>query len=97
MAVGLSAPQTLLPVPGVRLAAVEAGIRYRDRDDLALIELAPGARAAVALTNNVFAAAPVRLCREHRGRTGRARAWLINSGNANAGTGEAGVRAARDS
>ncbi|WP_347203721.1 bifunctional glutamate N-acetyltransferase/amino-acid acetyltransferase ArgJ [Abyssibacter sp.] len=97
MAVGLSSPERLAPVKGVRLAAVEAGIRYRDRTDLALIELAPGARAAVALTNNVFAAAPVRLCREHRGRTGRARAWLINSGNANAGTGESGVVAARAS
>lgn len=97
VAVGLSAPDRLVPVPGVRLSAIEAGVRYRNRTDLALIELAPGARAAVALTNNMFAAAPVQLCREHRSRSDQTRAWLINSGNANAGTGELGMAAARSS
>lgn len=97
MAVGLTAPDSLLPVGGVRLAAGAAGIRYRGRDDLLLIELAPGSRSAVALTNNAFAAAPVRICREHRGRVAQSRAWIINSGNANAGTGSPGVLAARRS
>lgn len=97
MAVGLIAPEALSAVPGVRLGSVAAGIRYQGRHDLAMIELVPGARTAVALTNNAFAAAPVKICREHRGRTAQSRAWVINSGNANAGTGAPGVQAAQRS
>ena len=95
MAVGLTAPEYLAPVAGVRLAATAAGIRARDRDDLALLELAPGTQAAAVFTRNAFAAAPVTLAREFL-RTAPPRYLLINSGNANAGTGAAGERAARD-
>jgi glutamate N-acetyltransferase/amino-acid N-acetyltransferase len=82
-------------VPGVRLAATAAGIRYRGRDDLVLVELAPGSTAAAVFTRNAFCAAPVIVAREHV-RATAPRYLLINSGNANAGTGEGGLRAARE-
>jgi glutamate N-acetyltransferase / amino-acid N-acetyltransferase len=81
-------------VPGVRLAAAAAGIRYRDRDDVVLIELAAGGTCAAVFTRNAFCAAPVTVAREHLAG-GAVRYLLINSGNANAGTGEAGLVAAR--
>jgi glutamate N-acetyltransferase/amino-acid N-acetyltransferase len=94
MAVGYTQLPALLPVDGIRLAAVPAGIRYRGRNDLVLIELAADSRCAAVFTRNAFCAAPVQVARDHlAGRSPRY--LLINSGNANAGTGEAGVRAAR--
>jgi glutamate N-acetyltransferase/amino-acid N-acetyltransferase len=78
------------PVPGVRLAAAAAGIRYRDRDDLCLMELPPGAQCAALFTRNAFCAAPVVLARGHLGAA-PPRYLLINSGNANAGTGDRGL------
>lgn len=95
MAVGLHAPAPAQPVPGVRLGVAAAGVRYRDRADLAVICLPDGARTALALTTNAFAAAPVQLCREFRRDDTATRALLINSGNANAGTGAPGLDAAR--
>jgi glutamate N-acetyltransferase/amino-acid N-acetyltransferase len=96
MAVGLEAPGRLSPVGGVRLASVAAGIRYPDRDDLVLIELASGSVASAVFTRNAFCAAPVMLARQHLSR-GAPRYLLINSGNANAGNGEAGMDDARAS
>jgi len=78
------------PVPGVRLATAAAGIRYRDRDDLALIALPGGAQCAAVFTRNAFCAAPVVLARQHLSAASP-RYLLINSGNANAGTGERGL------
>lgn len=89
MPVGLSAPESLVAVPGFRLATVKAGIRYKDRPDLVLIEMAEGGTAAGVLTKNAFCAAPVQLCRVHLTEA-QPRFLLINSGNANAGTGEQG-------
>ena len=90
-----SHPAALLAVPGVRLAAVAAGIRYADRLDLVAIEMAAGSRAAAVFTRNAFCAAPVQIAREHlRACSGSPRLLLINTGNANAGTGEGGVQAA---
>jgi glutamate N-acetyltransferase/amino-acid N-acetyltransferase len=81
-------------ISGVRVAAVAAGIRYRDRDDLALIELAEGTTSAATFTRNAFCAAPVQIAREHLAAT--APRWLlINAGNANAGTGARGLNDAR--
>ncbi|MEA3640190.1 MAG: bifunctional glutamate N-acetyltransferase/amino-acid acetyltransferase ArgJ [Lamprobacter sp.] len=81
-------------VTGVRLAAVPAAIRYRDRDDLVLIELAEGTACAATFTRNAFCAAPVTVAREHL--TAEAPRWLlINAGNANAGTGARGLEDAR--
>lgn len=93
MAVHLSEPDHLLPVPGVRLCAVAAGIRYKDRDDLVLMELAPGSACAAVFTRNAFCAAPVHVARDHLAREAP-RYLLINAGNANAGTGQPGMRAA---
>lgn len=85
------AASELFPVPGVRLGVAEAGIRKANRRDLTLIELAPGARAAGVFTQNRFCAAPVQLCRAHLAETSP-RALVINTGIANAGTGEAGLQ-----
>lgn len=94
MAVNLQAPNELLAVKGVRLAAVHAGIRYKDRNDLVLMELAEGSQVAAAFTLNAFCAAPVTVAREHL-KLATPRYLLINAGNANAGTGYPGLVAAR--
>lgn len=78
-------------VPGIRLAAIESGIRYQERLDLVLIELEEGARTAGVFTLNAFCAAPVTVARRHL-RDASPRYLLINTGNANAGTGDAGIR-----
>ena len=85
-----------LPVPGVRLAIAAAGIRYKERDDVVLIEMIEGGSAAGVFTRNQFCAAPVVVAREHLQKD-PTRYLLINSGNANAGTGDEGMRAARES
>ncbi|WP_456376949.1 bifunctional glutamate N-acetyltransferase/amino-acid acetyltransferase ArgJ [Thiolapillus sp.] len=82
----------ILPVAGVRLAAAAGGIRYQNRDDLALLELTEGSVAAAVFTRNAFCAAPVTVARQHLEKAAP-RYLLINSGNANAGTGEAGMAA----
>ena len=96
MPVNLTAPDpaSLLPVAGVRLGIASAGIKKPGRRDLTLIELTPGSRVAGVFTQNRFCAAPVTLCRQHL-VSGNIRALLINTGNANAGTGEEGLRRAR--
>ncbi len=78
-----------LPIPGIRLGVAAAGIKYRERNDLVLIELPEGAGCAGVFTRNAFCAAPVELARNHLAR-GASRYLLINSGNANAGTGAQG-------
>ena len=88
------AADQLLPVAGVRLGITCANIRKSNRRDLTLIELAPGSRVAGVFTRNRYCAAPVQLCRQHLAG-GAIRALLINTGIANAGTGEAGLAAAR--
>ena len=92
MAVNLATPNPaeLLPVQGVRLGVAEAGIRKANRRDLTVIELAPGSRAAGVFTRNRFCAAPVQVCKAHL-PGGAVRALVINTGVANAGTGESGV------
>ncbi|MDR2240244.1 MAG: bifunctional glutamate N-acetyltransferase/amino-acid acetyltransferase ArgJ [Zoogloeaceae bacterium] len=88
------APETLLPVAGVALGIARAGIRKADRKDLLLIRLDPGAAVAGVFTQNRFCAAPVIACREHLA-AGAIRALVVNTGIANAGTGEPGLAAAR--
>lgn len=97
MAVNLAAPSpdSLLPVQGIRLATVSAGIKKPGRKDVVLIEMAEGSHTAAVYTKNAFCAAPVLLARDNQKHTA-SRYLLINSGNANAGTGEAGMQAARD-
>ena len=84
-----------MPVAGVRLAAAAAGIRYQGRYDLVLIEMEEGGSAAAVFTRNQFCAAPVVVAREHLAKD-PVRYLLINSGIANAGTGDEGMRAARE-
>jgi glutamate N-acetyltransferase / amino-acid N-acetyltransferase len=78
------------PVPGVRLGTAAAGIRYPDRQDLLLIELPAGTTCAAVFTRNAFCAAPVVVARRHVA-TAAPRYLLVNSGNANAGTGHRGL------
>jgi glutamate N-acetyltransferase/amino-acid N-acetyltransferase len=86
----------LPPLAGVRLAAGSAGIRYQGRDDLVLVELAPGTTAAGVFTRNKCPGAPVDWCRAALAG-GKARALLANAGNANVFTGQAGRDATRAS
>jgi glutamate N-acetyltransferase/amino-acid N-acetyltransferase len=95
MAVGLKPAEGLLPVVGVRLASCAAGIRYQGRDDLVLMALDEGCEVAAVFTQNRFCAAPITLAKRHLKKM-PPRFLLINSGNANAGTGEAGLMAAID-
>lgn len=96
MAVGSGALPELFPVPGVRLGTVSAGIKKPGRKDLVLLELAEGASSAAVFTRNAFCAAPVTVAREHlQASSQRPRYLLINTGNANAGTGQPGLDAAR--
>ena len=92
MAVNLTPAANLIPVPGIRLATISAGIYARKRPDLALIEFAEDAAVSAVFTKNGFAAAPVMVARRHINSEGH-RFCLINAGNANAGTGTKGVDA----
>ena len=96
MAVKLSPPrrEDLAPVAGVELGWAEAGIRKLGRKDLLVIRLPTSATVAGVFTQNRFVAAPVQVCRAHLA-DGPIRALVVNTGNANAGTGAAGVAAAR--
>jgi glutamate N-acetyltransferase/amino-acid N-acetyltransferase len=86
----------LFPVAGVRLGTAEAEIRKKNRRDLTLVALDPGCTVAGVFTQNRFCAAPVQLCRDHLANGKGIRALVINTGIANAGTGEPGMLAARE-
>ncbi len=90
------AEQGVYPIKGVRLSVGAAGIRYQGRDDLLVMELAPGSRCAAVFTRNAFCAAPVRVAQTHLGQV-MPRYLLINAGNANAGTGRRGIDDAESS
>lgn len=96
MAVNLKEPdpKMIFPVAGVELGTTEANIRKAGRKDLALLRFAPGSVVAGVFTRNRFAAAPVQVCRAHLARTNAVRACVINTGIANAGTGQSGIEAA---
>ena len=83
----------LPPIGGVALGSAEAGIRYKDRTDLVLVELAPGTTVAGVFTQNKCPGAPIDWCRKALAG-GTARALVVNAGNANVFTGKAGARAA---
>ena len=96
MAVGnVAIPKTIYPIDGIKLSATAAGVRYKDRDDLVVIEIADSANTAVVTTKNTFCAAPVRVLREHFAKASP-RYLITNTGNANAGTGADGKRRAVD-
>jgi glutamate N-acetyltransferase/amino-acid N-acetyltransferase len=81
----------LFPVPGIELGFAEAGVRKANRKDLLVMRLASGANVAGVFTQNRFCAAPVQLCQKHLATGKTMRALLVNTGNANAGTGEQGL------
>ena len=94
MAVGnVAVPETIYAIDGIRLSTVAAGVRYPDRDDLVVIEIAESAATAVVTTKNAFCAAPVRVLRAHFAEAAP-RYLVINTGNANAGTGADGIQRA---
>jgi len=97
MAVGLQAPANLFPVNGIRLAATHSGIKKdAAAKDLTLIEIAAESSIAAVFTQSHFRAAPVLLCQQHLRSKPASRYLLINSGNANAATGQAGMRDANE-
>ena len=93
MAVGLNATRNVHAIQGVRLASAAAGIRYQGRDDLVLLEIDEQSNVAAIFTQNKFRAPPVDLAIDHLSKNSP-RYLLINAGNANAGTGQAGIEAA---
>jgi len=97
MPVNLSAPNPadLHPVAGIELGITMAGVRKANRRDLLVVKIAPGASVAGVFTSNRFCAAPVQVCREHLASGQEIRAIVVNTGNANAGTGEDGLARAR--
>ena len=97
MPVNLPLPDvsTLYPIAGVRIGVVEAGIRKANRKDLTVVLMDEGASVSGVFTSNRFCAAPVQLCREHLATGQVMRAMVINTGNANAGTGADGLNRAR--
>ncbi len=90
-------PTDLAPVPGLRIGTAMAGVRKANRRDLVVFALDQGSAVAGVFTRNRFCAAPVQLCRERLQGGGAVRALLINTGNANAGTGADGLARARRS
>ncbi|MFA6970956.1 MAG: bifunctional glutamate N-acetyltransferase/amino-acid acetyltransferase ArgJ [Gallionella sp.] len=98
MPVNLNPPVAaqLLPIAGVSLGIAEANIKRENRKDLLVIQLCDGARVAGVFTKNRFCAAPVIVAKEHLDKADGIRALVVNTGNANAGTGEQGLQDARN-
>ena len=94
MAVNISKLPTMHPVNGFKLGATKAEIRYPDRRDLVLMEIAEGAAVAATFTKNAFCAAPVTVAQKNLARV-EPRYLLVNTGTANAGTGEQGLDSAK--
>jgi glutamate N-acetyltransferase / amino-acid N-acetyltransferase len=88
-------PARLFPVAGLRIGTAMAGVRKANRRDLVVFELAEGSAVAGVFTKNRFCAAPVQVCREHLAGGAGIRAMVVNTGNANAGTGADGLARAR--
>ncbi|BEV72842.1 bifunctional glutamate N-acetyltransferase/amino-acid acetyltransferase ArgJ [Paludibacterium sp. THUN1379] len=97
MAVNLKSldDNTLLPIAGLDLRVAEAGVKYPDRRDVLVMQIDKGNTVAGVFTQNRFCAAPVQLCKQHLDAGVQIRALVINTGNANAGTGEDGRQRAR--
>ena len=98
MAINLIIPaqDAIHPIPGIRIGTAEAGIRKAGRRDLTVLLLDEGTSVAGVFTRNRFRAAPVQVCEAHLAAGAGIRALVINTGNANAGTGESGLQAAHD-
>ena len=90
MAVGLEVLKNYHPVNGIRIGIAQAGIKYPNRNDLVIFELAEGSRVSGVFTLNAFCAAPVQVAKKHLSEA-ETRYLVINTGNANAGTGPQGM------
>ncbi len=88
-------PSQLFPVAGVRVGVTEAGVRKANRKDVTVFLLDEGASVGGVFTSNRFCAAPVQICRDRLAAGAPIRALVVNTGNANAGTGEDGLLRAR--
>ncbi len=99
MPVKLTTPvaSSLLPVNGITLGFAEANVRTANRKDVLVVQLVEGAHVSGVFTQNKFRAAPVIVCKQHLAATNDIRALLVNTGNANAGTGEPGLHHAKQS
>lgn len=99
MAVNLYIPPAsdIFPVPGIEIGIAQAGIRKANHNDLTVFRLAPGTQVAGVFTTNRFRAAPVQVCESHLAAGHDIRALVINTGNANAGSGSSGLQAAQRS
>jgi len=97
MPVNLPAPDpaTLFPIAGVRIGVVEAGVRKQGRKDVTVFLLDPGSSVGGVFTTNRFCAAPVQICQHNLAQGAAVRAMVINTGNANAGTGADGLARAQ--
>lgn len=97
MSVNLSLPvaMQLRPIAGVRLGTTAAGIHKSGRNDTLVITLSSNSQVAAVFTQNRFCAAPVTVCRQHLSHANEVRALVINTGNANAGTGATGIKDAQ--
>jgi glutamate N-acetyltransferase/amino-acid N-acetyltransferase len=89
MAVNFTVFEDFSVVKGVRIGVAQSAVRYKNRDDMVIFELAEGTEVAGVFTTNAFCAAPVHICRAHLD-VAKPRYLLINTGNANAGTGPSG-------
>jgi glutamate N-acetyltransferase / amino-acid N-acetyltransferase len=98
MPVNLTAPDpaALSPVPGIQLGIASAGIKKAGRKDVLVIQIAEGAETVGVFTQNRFCAAPVTVCKDHLHNELGIRALVVNTGNANAGTGADGLRRAQE-
>jgi glutamate N-acetyltransferase/amino-acid N-acetyltransferase len=90
-------PATLYPIAGVRVGVTQAGVRKQGRKDVSVFLLDAGASVAGVFTTNRFCAAPVQVCQQHLAAGKGVRAFLVNTGNANAGTGADGLARAHSS
>ncbi len=95
MPVNLTSPVAALPVAGISLGIACANIKRENRKDLLVMQLCPGAQIVGVFTTNRFCAAPVTVAKEHLAIGQSIRALVVNTGNANAGTGEQGLQDAR--
>lgn len=95
MAVGNHPLPDFFPIQGIKIGSSNAGIKQTERADITIFELCEGATSAALFTTNAFCAAPVQICKQHLALQSP-RYLLVNTGNANAGTGELGMQAAID-
>ncbi|MCK5885039.1 MAG: bifunctional ornithine acetyltransferase/N-acetylglutamate synthase, partial [Alcanivorax sp.] len=92
MAVGKNNLSAAKPITGFRLGTTSAGIKTTGRLDLVVMELCASANVAAVFTQNAFCAAPVQVAKQHLSKNPQSRYLMVNTGNANAGTGEPGIR-----